>query len=149
MAYLVETNILMRLANSSDTLYSIADAAITTLQDQGEELRTAPQNLVEFRNGATRPAIQNGLGYSPSVVEAKAEAFEALFPLLPETPDIFPAWKTLVQQAGVIGKQVHDARLVAICHVHGITHVLTFNVPHFARLSTYGPGLIVVDRRSV
>ncbi len=29
------------------------------------------------------------------------------------------------------------------------THLLTFNVQHFARLSTYGPGLIVVDPRTV
>lgn len=54
-----------------------------------------------------------------------------------------------MQVAGVIGKQVHDARLVAICHVYGITHVLTFNVQHFARFSPYGPGLTVVDPRSV
>jgi len=91
----------------------------------------------------------NGLGFSAPVVEMQAAEFEALFPILPETPDIFPAWKSLVQAAGVIGKQVHDARLVAVCHVHAITQVLTFNTQHFARLSPYGPGLIVVDPRSV
>ena len=58
---------------------------------------------------------------------------------------ILPAWKALVGQLGVIGKQVHDARLVAVCHVHGVTHLLTFNVAHFVRMAGFGPGVIVVD----
>jgi hypothetical protein len=49
----------------------------------------------------------------------------------------------------VIGKQVHDARLVAVCHVHQVTHLLTFNVAHLARLEAFGPGLVVVDPANV
>jgi hypothetical protein len=56
---------------------------------------------------------------------------------------------TTILALGVIGKQVHDARLVAVCHVHGVTHLLTFNVAHFARMSGFGPGLVVVDPASV
>lgn len=82
-------------------------------------------------------------------MEAQAEAFEQKFLLLPETPDIYPAWKALVQAADVVGKQVHDARLVAVCHVYGITHILTFNVRHFARLATFAPGVVVVDPNTV
>jgi hypothetical protein len=55
--------------------------------------------LVEFRNVATRPAAANGLGLTPTEAEAKAAEFEALFPLLPETAGIFPAWKALVAAA--------------------------------------------------
>jgi hypothetical protein len=72
-----------------------------------------------------------------------------MFPLLAETPDIYPAWKALVGALGVIGKQVHDARLVAVCHVHAVTHLLTFNVGHFTRLAGFGPGVAVVDPASV
>ncbi len=68
-----------------------------------------------------------------------------MFPLLEETPAIFPLWKTLVAAAGSIGKQVHDARLVAVCHAHGVTHLLTFNGKHFARLAACGPSLVVID----
>lgn len=57
VAYLIETNILMRLANPNDALHSVAGGAIVTLRSRGEALRTAPQNLIEFRNGATRPAM--------------------------------------------------------------------------------------------
>jgi hypothetical protein len=84
------------------------------------------------------------------VVEAEAQAsgFEAAFPLLAETPDIYPAWKALVGALGVIGKQVHDARLVAVCQVHAVTHVLTFNVSHFARLAGFA-GVVAVDPATV
>ena len=69
--------------------------------------------------------------------------------MLPETPDIYPAWKALVGALGVVGKRVHDARLVAVCHVHAVTHLLTFNVGHFAGMAGFGPGVVVVDPTSV
>jgi hypothetical protein len=69
--------------------------------------------------------------------------------LLPDTPDVYAAWKNLVSALGVIGKQVHDARLTAVCHVHGVTHLLTFNFGHFARMAAFVPGLMVVDPTTV
>jgi hypothetical protein len=77
----------------------------------------------------------------PATVDALTSALEAAFPLLAETPDIYPAWKAIVGALGVVGKQVHDARLVAVCHVHHAMHRLTFNVNHFARLAAPPPGV--------
>ncbi len=91
----------------------------------------------------------NGAGLSIVDTEAQAAAFEARFPMLADTPDVYPAWKALVGALGVIGKQVHDARLVAVCHVHKVTHLLTFNVSHFLRMAGFGPGLTVVDPATV
>jgi hypothetical protein len=34
---------------------------------------------------------------------------------------------------------------VAVCQVHGIDRVLTFNVAHFARVAALVPGLTVLD----
>jgi predicted nucleic acid-binding protein len=149
MAYLVDTSILTRLANTADPLFAVAAQAVQTLHQRGEVLHLTAQNLVEFRNLATRPKAINGLGLSVADAEAKAAVFESTFPLLVETPAIFPAWKAVVMALGVIGKQVHDARLVAVCHVHSVTHVLTFNVGHFARMAGFGPGIAVVDPASV
>lgn len=149
MSHLVETPLLLRLANTRDAQFKVAESAVERLRGRGEPLYIAPQNLIEFRNGATRPAEINGLGMTVAEAEAKAELYEAIFTLLPETPDIYPAWKALVKAAGVTGKQVHDARLVAICHVYGVTHILTFNVRHFARLALFGPGVVVVDPASI
>ncbi len=145
MAHLLDTNVLVRLANVADSRHAVAAQAVLELHRHGEVLHITPQNLVEFRSMATRPKAVNGLGLPAVDAEAKAAVFEATFPLLPETPDIYPAWKALVGGLGVIGKQVHDARLVAVCHVHAVTHLLTFNVLHFARMAGFGPGVVVVD----
>jgi len=149
MAHLVDTSILARLANTADPFHGVAAQAVLELHRRGEVLQAAPQNLVEFRNLATRPKAVNGLGLSAVEAEAKAAVFEATFPLLAETPDIYLTWKALVGALGVVGKQVHDARLVAVCHVHAVTHVLTFNISHFVRMSGFGPGIVVVDPATV
>ena len=149
MAFLIDTSILARLANRADVSHLVATAAIAELHRRGEMLHVTPQNLVEFRNFATRPVSANGLGLAASAAEGLAATFEAAFPLLGETPDIYTAWKAIVGALGVVGKQVHDARLVAVCHVHGVTHLLTFNVSHFVRLAGFAPGVVVVDPATV
>jgi predicted nucleic acid-binding protein len=149
MAYLIDTSILARLANTADVHYPVAVRAVLELHRRGEALHVTPQNLVEFRNAATRPVAQNGLGLTAAEAMTRASIFEAAFTLLVETPDIYPAWKTLVDAMGVIGKQVHDARLVICCHVQGISHLLTFNMAHFTRLAAFGPGIVVVNPASV
>ena len=103
-------------------------------------LHITPRNPVEFRNFATRPIGVNGLELPASAADGLAATFEAAFSLLNETQDIYPAWKALVGALGVLGKQVHDARLMAVCHVYGVSHLLTFNVAHFTRLAGFGPG---------
>lgn len=118
MAYLLDTSVLGRLANTADNYYAVAAQAVVKLHRSSEILHVTPQNLIEFRSATTRPVAANGLGLSPENAEIQAAAFERAFPLLADTPDVFPAWKTLVKTLGIIGKQVHDARLVAVCHTH-------------------------------
>jgi predicted nucleic acid-binding protein len=149
MAHLVDTSILARLANTSDALHAVAARAVLELHQRGEVLHLTAQNLIEFRNLATRPKAVNGLGLSVTEAEAKSAVFEGKFPLLAETPDIYPAWKAIVGALGVIGKRVHDARLVAVCHVHGVPQLLTFNVAHFVGMAGFGPGIVVVDPATV
>src|SRR3974390_1892107 len=128
MAYLVDTNILVRLVNVTDPQHAIAARSVVELHRQGEVLHVTPQVLIEFRGTATRPKAQNGLGLSAVDAETHAVEIAATYPLLPDNPDIFPVWSALVCGLGVIGKRVHDARLVAVCHVHAVTHLLTFNL---------------------
>jgi predicted nucleic acid-binding protein len=149
MATLLDTSVLGRLANPADAFNTLAQNAITTLRQRGEVLYITPQNLIEFRNFATRPTTGNGLGLTATEAAVHAAGFEMDFLLLPDTPDIFPAWVVLVDALGVIGKQVHDARLVAVCHAHAVSHLLTFNVGHFARLAAAPPGVVVVDPAAV
>jgi predicted nucleic acid-binding protein len=149
MPILVDTSVLARLANKADPLFRVAEHAVDELHKRGEVLHVTAQNMIEFRNMATRPKGVNGLGLSVAEAATKSAVFETTFPLLVETPDVYPAWKAIADGLGIIGKQVHDARLVAVCHVHSVTHLLTFNVAHFVRFASFGPGIVVVDPAKV
>jgi hypothetical protein len=100
MAFLVDTSVLGRLANKADAAHPVATRAVAELHRRGEVLHLTPQNLIEFRAFATRPAAANGLGLSPTAAETLGATFDASFALLAETPDIYPAWKTLVGGTG-------------------------------------------------
>jgi hypothetical protein len=76
VAHLVDTSILGRLANAGDALHLVAASAVVELHRRGEVLQITAQNLVEFRNVATRPKAANGLGLSAVEAEAQAAAFE-------------------------------------------------------------------------
>lgn len=88
MAHLIDSSVLARLANTADAFHAVATRAVVELHRRGEVLHITPQNLIEFRNVATRPAAVNGLELSTVDAETKEAAFEAAFPLLPETSDI-------------------------------------------------------------
>lgn len=96
-----------------------------------------------------RLANRTDISHAAAQASAVAAAFEATFPMLDETPAVYPAWRTLVESVEVVGKQVHDARLVAVCQVHGVKGVLTFNVAHFARLASPETGIEVLDLMDV
>lgn len=58
-----------------------------------------------------------------------------MFLLLAEPLDILDRWLNLVRQHGIVGRQVHDARLVALAIAHGIEHILTINTSDYTRYS--------------
>ena len=144
MRILLGTNIHVRISDTLDPQYTPATQSLTKLHRRGERLCIVPQNLVEFRNVATRPRRLNGLEMTPADAQRQSDLFEESFSILPETPDIHPTWKAIVAALGVIGKQVHDARLVATCLVNDVKGVLTFNESHFERFADYGVGLLVL-----
>ena len=100
---------------------------------------------MEFWNVSTRPADRNGYGLSPREADECARLVDRTFTLLPENELIHPEWRRVVLDHAVSGSQVHDARLVAAMHVHGVAHILTFNVRDFARY----PGITVVHPQTL
>jgi len=145
MAYLADTNVVLRRILANDPLHAVVRAAVDRLLLRGETIYITPQNLVEFRALATRPASANGLGMTTAQAAAETQRLEALFPMAAETPAIYPLWRSLVDAHDVIGRQVFDARLVAVMQAHGLTHLLTLNPTHFRRF----PGLTIVDPHNV
>jgi len=130
---LVDTNVLLRLARKSDPQYQIANSAVGRLLAQGTDLFYTIQNIAELWNVLTRPIGSNGFGLSIQEAERQVRAIESGMYLLPDSSAVYLEWRDLVVKYGVIGVQVHDARLAAAMRVHGTHHILTFNVTDFAR----------------
>jgi predicted nucleic acid-binding protein len=115
MKILLDSNILTRLAQPTHPLHSTAQDSVRGLQGSGHTLLLVPQNLYEFWVVATRPVSANGLGFTGAE---------------PET-----------ELVRLFGKNAHDARIVAAMVVHGLTHLLSFNLADFTRF----PGIAVLD----
>jgi predicted nucleic acid-binding protein len=135
MRILLDTNLLSRLANASDPNQKLAEKAIETVRLAGYRPCIVPQNIYEFWVVATRPKEQNGLGMSLAAATTEVMTFKSLFPLCEDSPAVFLEWERVIAANAVVGKTAHDARLVAAMIVHGISHILTFNVQDFRRYS--------------
>jgi predicted nucleic acid-binding protein len=144
MAILLDTNILLRIAQPHSAHAPIAERALAALRFRGETLHITSQYLVEFWAVATRPAMENGLGLTVEEAISQMLDLKRLFALLPEIP-LQTEWERLVTTYRVSGRNSHDARLVAAMMVHGIRSILTFNVQDFSRCT----GITVLDPRLV
>ncbi len=72
MAYLVDTNILIRLASRNDPLRQVSLNALRKLRSRNEVLCYTPQVLSEFWNVCTRSvSARAGLGLSLEQPSAK------------------------------------------------------------------------------
>lgn len=143
MTFLLDTGVILRLADETDLLHQNVGDAVNALIIRGRDLFITTQNIAEFWNVATRPKENNGKALPP---EAVARLFdETIAPacgILTEsrkTPDEF---KRLLVQYNVTGKQVHDARLVAVMLSWKIEHILTLNPRNFRRFEAEGISVI-------
>jgi predicted nucleic acid-binding protein len=142
---LLDTNILLRYARTTDPDFATVDTAVNTLHANGEVLCVVPQNVYEFWAVATRPVAANGLGLSVPECQVEVARIKRLFVLLPDLPRLFAEWEALVGTHACHGRVSYDARLVAAMRTYGMTRLLTFNGPHFARF----PGLTILDPSSL
>jgi predicted nucleic acid-binding protein len=131
MNYLVDTNILTRLAEPGHAMHQPALDAVKLLVRQRHKLHIVPQNLYEFWVVCTRPTNVNGLGKTAAEAVVELANLKALFLWLDETPAVYGIWEHLVASTPVVGKNAHDARFVAAMTVHGLTRLLTFNTQDF------------------
>jgi len=133
MAYCLDTNVLLRIAQPAHPMHSIASDALKNLTVAGEELCVFPQNIREFWNVASRPADRNGLGLRPKQVELEVQRIESAFNVIADGPDIQQEWRRMVSFHGVSVVQVHDCYLAASVKIRGIHNLLTFNIADFSR----------------
>lgn len=135
MRVLLDTNVLLRYRQQSSPSHSLCSGAIEQLESKGCEVCLCAQNLIEYWAVASRSSAQNGLGLSLDEIDRDLTAFEQGFTILDEPTDIRNWWRGLVSRHAVSGKQVHDARIVALMQALGVTHLLTLNPTDFGRYS--------------
>jgi predicted nucleic acid-binding protein len=135
VAYLLDTNILLRLLQPRDADYALVRAAVEHLRSRGATLCFTLQGLAEFWGVCTRPTEKNGYGLSVPETDRRARVLESAFTLLSDNERVYPEWRRLALEHGVTGVQVHDARLVASMLAHGISHLLTLNDRDFVRFT--------------
>lgn len=133
MSILVDTNVLLRSVQPSHPLHGPAVRTIASLMRDGESLVITPQIVAEFWNAATRPAEQNGLGWSHQQTLDAIVKIEEFSSMVIESTDVYTEWKRLVVAHKVTGVQAHDARLVAAMKTYGVNRVVTFNTGDFDR----------------
>lgn len=146
---LVDTNLLLRLAERGHPPYAVALRSLSNLRSQNSTIHACLQNCTEFWAVATRPIKSNGLGLSTADAEVELASIETLFPLLPDDARIYLEWRRLVTLAGVSGKPTHDARLMAVAIVYGIDRLLTFNTSDFLRFVPFAPSVMILDPADV
>jgi len=134
MQYLVDTGVLLRLFDQSDSEHLPILKLFTSLRREGQNLATCPQNIAEFWNVSTRPSsARGGYGQPAHSTERRVRYIERLGTILPETPEVYHAWRKIAAEHGLIGVAVHDARLVAMMKVSGIKTIITLNAKDFTR----------------
>ncbi len=135
MKALLDTNILLRAAQPSQPQATEIYKSLTILIEAGCQPCLVPQNIYEFWVVATRPVSQNGFGLDSSKATQLANECISKFTLLKDERGIFVKWFSLVEQHSVMGKNAHDARLVAAMKRHDISCLITFNKSDFSRFS--------------
>jgi predicted nucleic acid-binding protein len=132
---LLDTNVWLRAVQREAPRHPLAVDALAAILQRGDEIFITAQNLIEFWSVASRPSAANGLGWTVEAVQREIDRLLAQFPFLDETPAIFVHWRALVTRHSVVGRRVHDARLVGVMLAHNISHLLIFNGDDFRQFS--------------
>lgn len=133
MSYLLDSNILCRIARPDDPQHGVSRDAVRTLILRGEELVITPQVVREFWVVATRPRANNGLGMTPTEAMESLQSLAQFATCRTDIAAVYEIWKSLVVEHQVAGKKAHDANHVAAMQAHGIGEILTLDHADFRR----------------
>jgi predicted nucleic acid-binding protein len=143
MRYLIDTGILLRLVDTQDPHHALVQSVFETLGNQGDDLYITTQNVAELWNVATRPLANNGLNLPPAAIsQLFQQAIEPFCTIITELDSMPSEFRRLLLQYSIVGKQVHDARLVAMMLVSQIENILTLNDRDFQRYTPEGINIV-------
>lgn len=135
-AVLVDTNVLLSATAPRRALYPSALEVLNHWPNQGMILAVTGQVLREYLAVATRPVEANGLALSVDDALANVAVFRSRMRLLLESEPALDRLRALIATYQCLGKQIHDANLVATALTSGVTRLVTANVSDFTRFAT-------------
>jgi predicted nucleic acid-binding protein len=138
--HFLDTNIVLRLLNTAAPEHEVVRRSVEKLEAGGEQLAIGLQVLVESWVVLTRPAENNGFGWSATQAHAALSATRTRFTLLVDDENTAAHWLDVVSAQSVMGKRAHDARIAALMASHGVSSILTLNGQDFAGM----PGIVTV-----
>ena len=121
----VDTNILVYAHREDSSFYTPAAESVGTLAESGKDWAIPWPCLHEFVAIVTHPRIYR----PPTPIEDALEQVEAWLDcptlhVLGELSNVYwNRFARLVKGALVVGPQVHDARVAAICLTHGVVEL--------------------------
>ena len=89
---LLDTNVLVRIADATSPSRSLAQDAVQSLVASGHEICIVPQVLYEFYVVATRSGAANGLELEASDALTWVETFDRRLVVLEDTAEVRLRW---------------------------------------------------------
>jgi predicted nucleic acid-binding protein len=134
---MLDTNVLLAATDEGRAEHHDALTIINDWAAGHTDVCTSGQILREYLSVATRPAEKNGLGLNLPDALGNVRAIRERTTLLTEDSKVADRLLGLLADVQCLGKQVHDANLVATMLVHGIGTVVTMNLEDFTRFERY------------
>jgi predicted nucleic acid-binding protein len=141
-AVLLDTNVLLSATVPSRPLHQAALVVLNDWPNQATPLAASAQVFREYLVVATRPVEVNGLGLGLDEALSNIAVFRGRMRLLPEDEQTWDRLRALITSHGCLGKQIHDANLVATALASGIRKLVTANVDDLKRFS---PEIEIID----
>lgn len=132
----VDTNILLRSIHQLASQHLLARQLVEQYHNNGYELWINRQVIREYLVQVTRAGVLSTPLDIPQAIQ-RLYQIELVYHIADETHDVTKMLKSVIQQFPTVGKQIHDANIVATMLTHGIDTLLTLNVSDMKRFSSH------------
>jgi toxin-antitoxin system PIN domain toxin len=122
----VDTNILVHAHRKDSPWHSPARETVRALAEGADPWAIPWPCLHEFVGVVTHPKLFKPASTIAEAIEQVETWFEAPnLVLLSETGEYWRELRAILGQSLVAGPRVHDARIAALCRLHGVSELLT------------------------
>ena len=134
---MLDTNVFLSATDEGRAEHRQAMLIFNEWAGGGTTLYASGQIMREYLAVATRPVDKNGLGLKQADALANVRALRRRTSLLAEDGKVADRLLSLLDDTPCMGKQVHDANVIAAMLVHGISTLVTINVADFTRFERH------------